>query len=229
MIDKATHEVELNFYYLHHNDCKKFVELAKNEQSKLKSFYVRHAILSAVFASEALINRVINDFYLPGEGSASIERLNTFEKWYTAPLLCGKTKTSGHTFDSSKQPFQDFVELFKIRNWLVHPKVGAYVSAWIDNNSSITILEGSKDVPWVETLKGKIWGITRIPFNPFEFESNHAQKALDIIDAMVKELKQLIPDSVTDEWLLEIGIREKGSKGDDKITIESLWGGYTPE
>jgi hypothetical protein len=45
MTDKAMHEVELNFYYLHYNDCKKFVKLAKNEQTKLKSIYVRHAIL----------------------------------------------------------------------------------------------------------------------------------------------------------------------------------------
>jgi len=229
MNDNATHEVELNFYYLHYNDCKKFVEWASDEASTLKSLYSRHAILSAVFASEALINRVLNDFYLPGEGAKSIERLNAPEKWYTAPLLCGETKASDNTFDSSKQPFQSFVELNKIRNWLVHPKMGSYIEATKDPKSSITLMSRGIEIPWVETLKSDVWPITQIPLNPFELDESHAVTALEILDAMVNELKSLMTDTVTDDWLYEIQLKEKVTKAVEKITTQSLWGGYTPD
>lgn len=225
----AIHEVELNFYYLHYNDCMKFVEWANQEQSTLKSLYARHAILSAVFASEALINRVLHDFYLPAQGFASIERLNTFEKWYSAPLLCGKTSSSQKTFDSSKPPFQSFVELVKIRNWLVHPKVGRYIEARKDPNSTISVLNKGIEIPWIDTLEGGIWGITRIPLNPFELDGRHAQKALVILEAMVSKLKELMSDTITDDWLFEIELRDKGRQVIEKINTLSLWGGYTPD
>jgi hypothetical protein len=227
--NSATHEVELNFYYLHYNDCLKFVEWSNAEKSTLRSLYARHAILAAVFASEALINRVLNDFYLAGQGSTTVERLSISDKWYTAPLLCGESLPSSATFDSSKQPFQGFCELIKIRNWLVHPKVGSFVDARKDPNSSIGELGTDLEIPWVDTLKGGVWPITRIPLNPFELNGTHAQCALTIIEQMIVQLKQLMPGTVNDDWLLQIQVRDKGTKAAEKLTTMSLWGGYTPD
>lgn len=229
MTSEATHDVEVNFYYLHYNDCLKFVEFSKKEPSKLKSLYSRHAILSAVFASEALINRVLSDFYLVGQGVGSIERLGTADKWYAAPLICGKPTPASRTFDSSKQPFQGFVELIKIRHWLVHPKVGHFVEAHRDPKSSIRVLSDDIDIPWVDTLKGGVWPMTRIPLNPFELNAVHAKCALTILKKMIAELKQLMFGVVTDEWLLQIAVRDKNTKVAEKLTTTSLWGGYTPD
>lgn len=229
MENDASHEVELNFYYLHYNDCKKFVEWANEETSKLRSLYVRHAILSAVFASEALANRVFNDFYISGQGAQSIDRLSIVDKWYTAPLLCGKSKPSNRTFDSSRQPFQSFVELVKIRNWLVHPKVGRYINARKDPDSSISILGSDLQIPWVDTLKSRVWPITQIPLNPFELDARHAKKALAILEEMVNELKEFMYEAVTDDWLIEVDLIEKSTKAAERITTKSLWGGYTPD
>ncbi|NIQ12848.1 MAG: hypothetical protein GTO02_00085, partial [Candidatus Dadabacteria bacterium] len=56
--------VELNFFYMHYNDAKKFAEWSseKRDGDVNPSIYVRHAIISVVFASEALINRVLVEF-----------------------------------------------------------------------------------------------------------------------------------------------------------------------
>lgn len=229
MEKSATHEVELNFFYMYYNDAKKLVELAKKERSKLKSFYARHAILSVVFASEAIINRVLDEFFLPVSGKDLLERLSPREKWYVAPLMCGKENPAGKTYDTSKEPFQSFSELVKIRNWLVHPKADEFVDASTNDGSTITIIKTEQEIPWVDTIKGRIWPHMRIPVNPFELTAKHAQKALEVLDAMIKELKDLLKDIITDDWLWEIDIRAKQSGQLNRITVTSLWGGYTPK
>ena len=246
MKKSATHEVKLNFFYMYYNDAKKLVELAEKERSKLESFYARHAILSVIFASEAIINRVLDEFFLPASGKKLLERLNPSEKWYVVPLVCGKEKPAGKTYDISEPPFQTFSELVTIRNWLVHPKADKFVDASTDDGSTITIIrtgqespwvegkieenvETEQEIPWVDTLKGKMWDNMRIPKNPFELKAKHAQKVLEVLDAMIKELKDLLKDVITDDWLWEIDIREKKSGKSDRITVTSLWGGYTPK
>ncbi len=246
MEKSATHEVELNFFYMYYNDAKKLVELAKKERSKLKSFYARHAILSVVFASEAIINRVLDEFFLPVSGKDLLESLGLRGKWYVAPLVCGKENPAGKTYNTSEEHFQSFSELVNIRNWLVHPKAAKFVDASTDDASTITIIkteqespwveckieenvETEQEIPWVDTIKGKMWPHMRIPVNPFELTAKHAQKALEVLDAMIKELKDLLKDVITDDWLWEIDIRPKQSGQSDRITVTSLWGGYTPK
>jgi len=227
MNKKATHNIELNFYYMHYNDAKELIELTKKEKSKLKSLYARHAILSVVFASEALINRVLTDFYIPKSGSECIDKLSTKDKWFIAPLTCAKNQKM-KTFDKSKDPFQSFIELIKIRHWFVHPKANEYVEGTTEG-WEITLLETGEDVPWVETIKGKAWPQTKIPVNPFELTETHAQKALDIFEKMKEELKRLLPQKITDKWLDKINFLCKSTKQATRLTIDSLWGGYTPE
>lgn len=228
MNKKASHEVELNFYYLHYRDAQKFIEWAKAEPSKLKSLFVRHAILSTVFASEALINRILNDFSILKSGEKTIEKLTIVDKWCLAPLICRTANQEIKTFDASEEPLQSFSELIKIRNWLAHPKPGEYIYATTDGVSTI-ILDTDAEVPWVETIKGKTWPQTKIPFNPFELTSGHAEKALKIFDSMLNKLKEFLSDKINETWLSEINFVSKDKSDAQKITTNSLWGGYTPD
>ena len=225
---EPTHEVEINFFYLHFRDAEIFLKLASEEKSKLKSFYARHTILSSVFAAEALINRLMSQTKLPYKTSETIDRMGTVEKWSLIPYLLTGKPESRDWFDGSRKPFQSFVELIKIRHWLVHPKSGRFVEAFLDESSSITLSESSKDVPWVETLQGKKWEQTKIPVNPFEIDESHAEKALKAVKEMIALLEKIIIAPINRDWLWEIDLKAKNSGRIDKVTIDSLWGGYTP-
>jgi hypothetical protein len=63
--------VELNLFYMHYNDAKMFAKWAEERQNEKvnPSIYSRHAIISTVFASEALINRVINEWFVTQIGA----------------------------------------------------------------------------------------------------------------------------------------------------------------
>ncbi len=225
----ATHNIELNFYYLHSKDAEMFTlwaEKEEKENSKLKSLHARHAILSSVFTCESLINLVLNDFYIPKSGSENIEKLSLYDKWFIAPLICTENQTM-KTFDKSAEPFQSFAELIKIRNWLVHPKPDTYVDGILEEGT-ITILESNESHPWVETIKGATWPQTKIPVNPFELTANHAKQATNIAKKMEDELKKLMPNQITDNWLRKIKFVNKESGDTTQVSIDSLWGGYTP-
>jgi len=221
------HEVELNFFYLHYNDAGHFVEQAKEEKSKLRSFYARHAILSFVFSIEAMINKIINDFYILPTGRDSFQKLSLKERVFAAPLVCGRDKPIGKTLDQSKEPFQSFSELVDIRNWFVHPRRGNFIDARREFGD-ITTTSG-ENVPWVETDFSKVWPHTRIPVNPFELEWKHANQALKIIDGLITEMKGLFNGLLTQKWFDEITMRTKDGTNQINITTHSLWGGYTPK
>jgi hypothetical protein len=227
----ATHEAELNFFYMYLRDAEKLAEWADEadkHKSKLRSLCVRHAILSVVFASEALINRVLDAFYLAGSGKNIIERFSITEKWKVAPLVCGKRRPGEKTFDASAEPFQSFAELITIRNWLVHPKAGEFVDARHKQGETITVMSTGEVLPWVDVLKGQLWPQTRIPKNPFELSGDHVRKAIEVLDKMVKQLQVYLNGAITEEWLDEIGLRVKGTPEQKQVAIDSLWGGYTP-
>ena len=221
------HQVELNFVYLHKKDAEKFVLLAEEEKSKLQSFYARHAILSSVFAIEALVNKILNDFYILPNGYKSYERLGIREKLFKLPLVCGKDKPIGKTFDQSKKPFQSFSELVDIRNWMVHPKNGRFVEAH-KNPETITIIDTGEEVTWIETDNGSAWSITKIPLNPFELNGEHARIAYNILKGIISELFLLFDGIISEKWMDEIIICDKEGNQKEIITIDSLWGGYTP-
>jgi phosphotransferase system HPr-like phosphotransfer protein len=221
-------QVELSFVYLHARDASKFVTLAEEEQSKLKSLYARHAILSCVFAIEALANKIANEFYILPSGYDTFEKLGLRQKVFILPLVCGKDRPIGHTFDQSKEPFQSFCELVNIRNWLVHPKTKNYVDA-SKLPGRVVDSETGDEYPWISTDFSGTWPQTNIPLNPFELTGAHARNALNITDKLISELLNLFDGLVTEKWLDEVILKSKDGKEQTKISIKSIWGGYTPE
>ena len=102
--------IELNFFYMHYNDAQKFAEwsVSQREGDVNPSIYVRHAIISTVFASEALINRVLSEFSADPVVSEALEKAGILYKWCIAPFVCGD---AGQTaFDRGAEPFQSFKE-----------------------------------------------------------------------------------------------------------------------
>lgn len=219
-------EVELNFFYMHFRDAQKLHEFSEQEPTKLKSLYARHAIISIVFASEALINRIFNDFYLPDDGKKVIEKSSLLDKWFMAPLLCGKNEPPGIKHSFSKEPFQSFKELIKIRNWLLHPKPGLFMPAF--SSGFILDRETNIAIPWVDVLKGDKWPQTKIPLNPFEISSVDSLKAINILDELIKWLLNCFNGTIDENWLFSIDFIDKRDSKIDKLTVDSLWGGYTP-
>ena len=208
---RNTAVIELNLFYQHIGDAKAFLRLASAEASNLKSFYSRHAILSAVFASEALINRVYAEFYLgkTDKGlSESIDRLPFADKWLLAPLLCGGNSSPGKTFDRGAQPFQGFRELIKIRDSLVHPKAGLFVDA--EQDGTISLGDGRKEVPYFRVLPDRhLWPQTGIPKNPFEMNPLHGEKAIHIVEGMIDCLLDLFRGVFDREWLMRCEFKAK--------------------
>lgn len=225
---EPTHEVEINFFYLYFRDAQTFLKLASKETSKLKSFYARHSILSSVFATEAMINRLMSRTNPPYKTSEALDRMGTVEKWSLVPYLLTEKPECRNWFDGSREPFQSFVELVKIRHWLVHPKAGRFVEAILDESSNITLSDTGEELPWVETLQGKKWEQTKIPLNPFEIDESHAKKALQVVENLIEELEQIIIAPITKDWLWELDLKTKDSGKIETITVDSLWGGYTP-
>lgn len=221
-------EIEFNFFYMHYRDAKKMHELSNAEESKLKSLYVRHSIISSVFACEALINRIYDDFYLPDSGKKIIEKTNLFDKWFCAPIVCGINKPPGMLFEINEEPFQSFKELIKIRNWLLHPKPGLYFPAFA---SGYILVDEDKNevIPWVDVLKGERWPQTQIPVNPFELSSSDSAKILEIVDELITKLLSVFEEVIDEKWLNSIGFIDKRMKEKQTLTIDSLWGGYTPD
>lgn len=213
---------------MHLRDAKKLNEFAEQEKSILKSLYARHSIISSVFASEALINRFHSEFYIPSSGKNFWEKASLFEKWYMVPMVCGLDKPPGITFQIDREPFQSFRELIKIRNWLLHPKPGNYFPAFA--NGTIQIKgENPETVPWVDVLKGNKWPQTKIPINPFELSSADSKKVLNILIQLISKLFKTFKGIVTESWLNSVGFIDIRKDEKRQLTIDSLWGGYTPE
>ncbi len=218
--------VELNFFYMHYNDAKKFAEWAfKRRNGDVNpSIYVRHAIISVVFASEALINRVLAEFAADPKVAEILEKATILDKWYLAPILCsGNVKPE--SFDVGAEPYQSFKELIKIRNWLAHPQVETFLKAEVDPRSSISVATG-EEYPWLEMLKGEQWPQTEFPKNPFEVSYSHADAALKILDAMIEALSERLSGQMHDGWLDLITVKDDEGLHQYKAPVFTIWSGY---
>ena len=191
----------------------------------VKHICTRHIILSVVFAFEAIINRIVSE-----EIPISILRSVLDREDSIAKLFCILGYLNKPTdLDKGKEPLQSLIELIKIRNWLVHPKVSQYTEASLVPNSSISVLnknmEVEKVVPWVEVKEGENWPQTQFPKNPFWLTEKHANKAIEILDGVVALVLKTFDKN--NEWLNELNIKEKQGESTKIITVDSLWGGYS--
>lgn len=222
-------DVELNFFYMHYNDAKMFAKWAEKRQKDEDanpSIYARHSIISTVFASEALINRVLNEFAKDSNIFEILEKASTLDKWYLAPHLCCAEESAPNPFDKSAEPYQSFKELIQVRNWFAHPKVEVFLSAKSEPNSTISVGQSKEEYPWLEMLKGEHWNQTKIPKNPFEFEYTHANSAIHILDAMIEALKSKLNGQVYDGWLDVITVKDKEGLHKYKAPVFTIWGGH---
>jgi len=222
-------DVELNFFYMHYNDAKMFAHWAEErraDDAANPSIYARHSIISTVFASEALINRVLNEFSSDKNLFTILERVSTTDKWYLVPHLCSGNENEPNPFDKSREPFQSYKELIDIRNWLAHPKVEVYLSAKLDPSSTITVTPSKEEYPWLEMLKGEVWPQTEIPKNPFEITYAHASSSIEILDSMIEELKKKLHGQLYDGWLDEITVKDSEGLHHYKAPVGTIWGGY---
>jgi hypothetical protein len=219
--------VELNFFFMHYNDGKKFAEWASTQKQGdvNPSIYVRHAIMSVVFAAEALINRVLSEFgNAPGLFEV-LEKASILDKWYLAPFLCaGGNKPI--PFDRGTEPFQSFKELVQIRNWLAHPKVDNFLDAQLDPRSTITVGPANEQYPWLEMLKGKTWPQTKTPKNPFELNHQHAESAIKILDSTISALQIRLHGQMHDGWLDLITVEDTEGLHSYRASVYTIWGGY---
>lgn len=214
---------------MHYNDAKMFAKWAKNrvsDEDANPSIYARHSIISSVFASEALINRILNDFSKDKDVFNTLEKSSILDKWYLAPYLCCDSEPSDKSFKKGEEPFQSFKELISIRNWLAHPKVEIYLNAQLDPNSTFTVGPSEEDYPWLEMLKGEQWKQTKIPKNPFEIDYTHAKASIKIVDAMIEVLKEKLKGQIYEGWLDEIIVKDINGLHHYKAPIATIWGGY---
>lgn len=219
--------VELNFFYMHYNDARKFAEWAsERRQGEVNpSIYVRHAIISVVFASEALINRVLAEFSADSNLSEILERASVLDKWYLAPFLCSGG-ANPVPFEKGVEPYQSFKELIQIRNWLAHPKVDTFLKAAVDPKSSIRDTCSDEEYPWLEMLRGEQWIQTGIPKNPFEIDHTHAAASLKILDAMIEALAAKLAGQMHEGWLDLITVKDDKGLHQYKAPVFAIWGGY---
>ena len=219
--------VELNFFYMHYNDAKQFTKWAFEgiDGSVNPSIYVRHAIISVVFASEALINRVLAEFATDATVSEILEKASILDKWYLSPIICSGGAQPA-PFEKGAEPYQSFKELIQIRNWLAHPKVETFLKAEIDPKSSISIGSSNEEYPWLEMLKGEHWPQTGIPKNPFEINYTHAQASLKILDSMIEALSTRLSGQLHEGWLDLVTVKDDEGLHQYKAPVFTIWGGY---
>lgn len=219
--------VELNFFYMHYNDAKQFAKWAFEtcDSDVNPSIYARHSIISVVFASEALINRVLAEFATDSNVSVLLEKSSILDKWYLSPFLC----TAGEKpvpFEKGAEPYQSFKELIQIRNWLAHPKVEIFLKAELDQKSTISVGISNEEYPWLEMFKGEQWKQTKIPKNPFEINHTHAENALKVLDAMIDALSERLGGQIHEGWLKLITVKDDEGLHQYKAPVFTIWGGY---
>ncbi|HTY11506.1 MAG TPA: hypothetical protein VMF88_10580 [Bacteroidota bacterium] len=227
-------KIELNFFYVHYRDAEKFLELAeeeftKDQKGKLISYFARHCLLSTVFASEALINKVYSEFYIGKVGDdtfKAIDKLSLPEKWLLAPKFCG-VEVSTKGFDKAGNVFQTFVELVRIRNSWVHPKTGIYLDA---QRLGLYISSEDDYAPDLKVLHGKnYWPHTQIPFNPFELSPKHAKLVFQNLNDLIQQLLVIFDKVFDEEWMEKLTFQIGDQLVKNHMKVHWLrGGGYTP-
>jgi hypothetical protein len=192
-----------SFHYLY-QDAQYFHELARSSGEEFDGVRAsRTALLLYILSLEALINRALEQFLPEPQRQFFVDREDRFsieDKWQLLPLLGsgGEPKT----FDKSRQPWSQFVELIKIRNDFVHPKHDrpAYYEA--------LTAQRWRPLSWKEIPDGLsvkqtdvIYRQTQIPRDPYAVRLHHVDTAKAAVDAIIAELDRLLDGRISaDNW-----------------------------
>jgi hypothetical protein len=172
-------------------NAKRLCALAKTaagEDNYDEEIFAQAAILMLVFAAEALINSVIEDFApVPEVFKPQLMRLSLTEKFAYVPALCAGTIVQ--PFDPQVEPFKTFVTMVQTRHSWVHPRPANVTMDNLLSEASI------KAVP--------------LPKLPLHARAAHADRAYSTVISLVEWLKSTMADRITDEWLLTSEIRWK--------------------
>ncbi len=164
------------------NDGKRLSILAKEAAdagNQDEDTFAQSAILLLVFATEALINQVIEDFTPLVEAlKAQLMKISLPEKFAYVPALCGGTVKQ--PFDPQVEPFKTFVAMVATRHLWVHPK--------------------PKKLP-VDEFLGGAPATSAFPRLPLHARAHHAERAVSTTKAIVEWLQSTMPDRVQKSWM----------------------------
>jgi len=193
-----------NHYALLKYDADQLALLAKDHAGDFKStVLVRSAIILYAFCLEALINRVIHDFWPLSPSSPSKEDAlgwPTVKKWVKVPEVI-----AGNTFCVSSRPFQYLKPIFDARNDFVHAKPDTYqlVLDYSKNAAGDCIAEPAREHPRYKQI--------RLYKDPSEWIIEDGVRLQTIAQELVGQLRELLSPRLTDEWLeQDTFIDEKG-------------------
>ncbi len=224
-------EITINDYYVHYNDARSFLKLAKEAEDWKRSLFIRQLILQSSFALEALINQIFTRFS-KFKGNPElfdhIEKLPTPIKIASAHSICeGVTEP---ILIKSEHLYSQIKELFRIRNDWAHGKGLNRLIAEQDGEISWGDGEGSAlgSFPFLEIPSGIQYNdATRIPINPFELEVVHGEFCLAIVNEIEKRICKGFNISKGEIHSLTLYDEDGNKVG--VYPIDKMWGAYRPK
>lgn len=197
-----------------------FYDIAKSAYYKAKKgFDIHHqpdalvAVVFAAFSLEAFINELGEYARLVKEASyteqfldnlidAITENQETQEHKQTQEKFWQASDVLSQAFVKGEQPYQDFADLFRLRNALVHAKPDLFK---IDNNGNLQYLETTKKRKLTRALQSKnknqeILLVTTVNSLPLKVGTAETAKwACDTASKMIYALIEKIPESTFKE------------------------------
>jgi len=184
----------LNHYALLKHDADRMAAFAsQHADSPLQTCFTRSAVLLYVVSLEALINRVIEDFWPASSTRAKgdVKQWPTADKWHKVPLeICGKT------FDRGTVPFQYLKALIDLRNDFVHAKPDTFRVIWeyrhdhVNNRKQLSPSPKQPKYPHIGLFKA-----------PSEWIPQDAETVKRATEELVAGLASLLSNKITNQWL----------------------------
>ena len=224
--------ITINNYYIHYNDLRSFLDLAKEETVEWKKrLFIRQLILESCFALESLMNQILmvfSKFKDEPELFDYIEKLSTINKIVSLHVICEGSRRP--ILIKSDHLYSQIKELFRIRNDWVHGKGRNRLDVKQDGKMGWIDQAGNNlgDFPYLEIPSGINYNAaTMIPINPFELEVIHGEICLGIVDKIEKRVctefniskDEIHSLTLYDEYGTKVGV----------YPINKVWGVYSPK
>lgn len=187
----------VNHFALLKYDADHLVDLARNQPNDFNNTVLaRSAILLYIVSLEALINRVIEDFWPTGPGvepKNEVLMWSTVDKWSKVPkAICGKT------FEVGGRPFQYLKPLFQVRNDYVHAKPDTFELVWEYRPNA-----GADEIPVAPAKEHPKYAQIDLLGDPHEWIAVDAVRIKTITEELIDGLRRLLDPRLTDRWLHE--------------------------